>query len=259
MIRRALTTAVALATILAAAACAGGPTSRSRAAATRVSSPARMYVAIGASETRGVGTDNHLRQAWPQDLFRALPAGYTLVNFGIDGATVADALAQELPLARTLHPALATVWLNVNDLLSGVSSARYRAQLLSLIGALRSTGATVLVANTPPLDRLPAYLACVDPAHYPGGCPGAVPRPVPTPQQVNAAVDGYNAVIASVVSQTGAVLVDLHAAGLAARARGAEPSLISGDGFHPNSAGAQLVADQFLAALNRAGGAGAHP
>jgi lysophospholipase L1-like esterase len=222
------------------------------APATGAAATPRLYVAIGASETRGQGTDNPLRQAWPQDVFRALPANYSLINLGVPGATVADALADEVPFAERLHPALVTVWLNVNDLLSLVPPDRYATQLGELIGRLRSTGATVLVANTPPLDRLPAYLACEDPSAHPGVCSDAVPRPVPAPQVVDAAVDAYNVAIAAVVAQHGARLVDLHAAGLAARARGQESSLVSADGFHPNAAGAQLVADQFAAGLRAA-------
>src|SRR5260370_38529680 len=149
MIRRSVAVVVAVFAGLALSACAGGSKSRPGGTAPKSSPPSNGYVAIGASETRGLGADNHLRQAWPQDVFRALPPGYTFVNFGIDGATVADALAQELPLARTLHPAVATVWLNVNDLLGGVPPDRYEAELLSLVSSLRGGGATVLVANTP--------------------------------------------------------------------------------------------------------------
>jgi lysophospholipase L1-like esterase len=211
--------------------------------------PRRLYVAVGASETRGEGTDNPLRQAWPQDLFRTLPAGYSFVNLGIPGATVADALAEELPLAESLRPTLVTVWLNVNDLLGLVGVDRYTSELTELISGLRSTGATVLVANTPPLDELPAYLACEDPANHPGICSPSVPQPVPPPAVVDGAVDTYNAAIAGVVTEEGATLVDLHAADLAVRARGGEAALISADGFHPNAAGAQAVADQFAAVI----------
>jgi lysophospholipase L1-like esterase len=245
-----------LATLLAGLVAVGGCTASSKSPRTLPAAgngPAGVYVAIGASETRGVGTSNPLREAWPQLVFSQLPAGYTFINLGVSGATVSDALTQELPVAQSLHPTVVTVWLNVNDLLAGVSATRFESELRSLIGSLRRAGVTVLVANTPPLDQLPAYLGCIDPATHPGGCPAAVPRPIPTPAQVDAAVEGYNSTIARVVADTGAVLVDLHAAGLAARARGQEQSLISADGFHPNSAGARVIADQFVAALRRAG------
>jgi lysophospholipase L1-like esterase len=61
-------------------------------------------------------------------------------------------------------------------------------------------------------------------------------------------VDAYNAAIARVAAATGAVLVDLHGAGLTARQSGTEASLVSSDGFHPSDAGHALVAKAFAAA-----------
>ena len=173
------------------------------------------------------------------------------MNLGITGATVSMALSAELPTALSLHPTLVTVWLNVDDLLSVVPASVYESELNTLVRALRGTGAVVLVGNTPPLDHLPAYLACLDPAHHPGGCSQYVPQPVPGPQVVDAFVDAYNAATARVAASNGAVLVDLHAAGLRAEAQGREASLVSADGFHLNAAGYQLVANAFAAALPR--------
>src|SRR5205807_10567600 len=46
-------------------------------------------------------------------------------------------------------------------LIAGVSPGDYEAELADLVHRLRRNGATrVLVANTPDLDRLPAYLRC---------------------------------------------------------------------------------------------------
>jgi lysophospholipase L1-like esterase len=61
-------------------------------------------------------------------------------------------------------------------------------------------------------------------------------------------VDAYNAAIARVAASTGAILVDLHAAGLAARQNGTEASLVGSDGFHPSDAGHALVAKAFATA-----------
>ena len=38
----------------------------------------------------------------------------------------------ELPAALAVHPTVASVWLNVNDLVQGVSAADYGAQLRQL-------------------------------------------------------------------------------------------------------------------------------
>ncbi|MGH9156542.1 MAG: GDSL-type esterase/lipase family protein, partial [Acidimicrobiales bacterium] len=65
-------------------------------------------------------------------------------------------------------------------------------------------------------------------------------------------VDAYNAATAAVARRQQAILVDLHAAGLAARAAGTEPGLVSADGFHPSTEGYALVARTFADALRAA-------
>jgi len=205
--------------------------------------PPVVYVSVGASETTGVGSDQPLRDAWPRVLHRtALPPGAIHVNMGIPGATVAQALAEEVSGALEARPNLITVWLNVNDIIAGVSPATYEAQLDSLLRQLRRSATTrVLVANTPPLDQLPAYQL------------GRVLADLPAPEAVRQIVDEYNAAIARAVQRQGAFLVDLHAVGMAARAAGTETSFISRDGFHPSTAGHARVAEAFAEVLKASG------
>ena len=205
--------------------------------------PPPVYVAVGASETTGVGSDQPLRDGWPRVLHRtALPPGSVFVNMGIPGATVAQALAEEVNDALAARPHLVTVWLNVNDMNRGVAPAEYERQLDTLVRLLRAGGSTrVLVANTPPLDRLPAYQA------------GRVLGVVPGPEAVQQLVAAYNDAIARVVERQAALLVDLHAVGMAARAAGTEAQMISRDGFHPSTAGHAAVAAAFADVLRRSG------
>jgi acyl-CoA thioesterase-1 len=205
--------------------------------------PPPVYVSVGASETTGVGSDQPLRDAWPRVLHRtALAPGAIHVNMGIPGATVAQAIAEEAPTTLDARPHLVTVWLNVNDIIAGVSPATYETQLESLVRQVRRSATTrVLVANTPPLDQLPAYQL------------GRVLANLPSPEELNAVVAQYNAAIARVVQRQGAFLVDLHAVGMAARAAGTEASFISRDGFHPNTAGHARVAEAFAEALKASG------
>lgn len=205
--------------------------------------PQPVYVAVGASETTGQGSDQPLRDAFPRILHRtALPAGSVFVNMGIPGATVAQALAEELTQALAVRPNLVTVWLNVNDMGRGVSAADYERQLDTLVKGLRRGGATrVLVANAPPLDRLPAVVN------------GRSTGNVPSPEAVAQLTDAYNAAVTRVVDRQGAFLVDLHAAGLAARAAGTEAGLVSADGFHPSTAGHAAVAAAFADVLRSSG------
>ena len=264
----ALALAVALALALATAACSGedegGETGAGTGNGETVGSappvqeaptgPPPVYVAVGASETTGIGAEVPLRDAWPRVLFRtAMPENTIFVNMGIPGATVAQALREELPLALEQRPTVATVWLNVNDIIAGVTAAEFERDLGTLVKQLRRGGATrVLVANAPPLDHLPAYLPCrPDPPS--SAPPGRFEAGVPAPDMVNTLVSDFNLATARVVEREGAHLVDLFAVGMAARQAGIEQALVSNDGFHPNSGGYQRVATAFADVLQRTG------
>src|SRR5205807_9389393 len=122
------------------------------------SGPAAVYVAVGASESVGIGAQDPGSQAWTQVFYRtALPRAAVFVNLGIPGATVAQALGEEVPQALASHPNVVTVWLNANDLIKGVPAATYGTELRSLLVRRRSTGAYVLLATTPPLDHRHLY------------------------------------------------------------------------------------------------------
>ena len=221
---------------------------------TALGGPGPVYVSVGASETAGIGADQPLREGWPRLLFRtALPSTTSFVNMGIPGATVAQAIREELPMAVALRPSLVTVWLNVNDILAGVTVDRFEREMDTLLRALRRDGATrLLVANVPPLDRLPSYLAC-RPSPPPGSGPCRLPATPPAPDAVNRLVDDFNDATARLVERHGAHLVDLHALGVGARQAGTDATLISGDGFHPSTAGHAAVAGAFADVLRATG------
>ena len=203
--------------------------------------PPRVYVAVGASETVGVGADDPATQAWPRVLHDRALAGTRFVDVGVSGATVRDALTGQLARALAEDPDVVTVWLAVNDALSLVPVADYEQSLGNLVHALRQGGRTeVLVANVPPLDRLPAYRACL-PGSGVTDVPCALPL-VPSPAEVRATVADFNAAIGRVAAREGAVLVDLSAERDLA-------SLTSDDGFHPSTRGHRVVARAFAAAL----------
>src|SRR4030081_1002212 len=156
--------AVRLATAaLTLSACMTAPATGARPATSASAAAPVVYAAIGASETYGIGASDRYRQAWPQVFFNdVLPKSAVLYNFGIPGATAAQALHDEVPAAAAVHPTVVTVWLNVNDLIGGVAAPAYEAQLRQVLRELRHGGqARVLVANTPDLAQLPAYRACL--------------------------------------------------------------------------------------------------
>jgi lysophospholipase L1-like esterase len=223
---------------------------KSAPASTPRSSPeprAIIYAALGASETVGVGTSDPTRQSFPQLLYLRLPRTAVYYNFGLPGETTSAALKDELPAALAVRPTLATVWFNVDDIAAGVGVGDYESRLDQLVGPLTRAGATrVLIANTPRVDRLPAYLAC-RPNPPPGVKCALGQVTLPPPEQVVALVDAYNAAIARVAARHGATVVDL--AGQAADTLDQHPDYLSGDGLHPSAKGAAAIAAAFAAAL----------
>jgi lysophospholipase L1-like esterase len=242
----------AVATAAAALAACGTAQTTPAIAPGPVLAPAGMpvvFAALGASETAGAGLSDmslQLRAAWPQLFFNAaLPRAATYYNYGVGGITAAEALQLEVPAALAVHPTLATVFFTLNDLVRGVSSARFEADLDVIVHALRQGGrATVLVANTPHLEDLPAYRACLSPLRA-STCPFPTPVTVPPPSEVAALVDAYDAAAARVAAREGAILVDLAANSADVIAR---PELVAEDGFHPSPLGHAEIARLFAVA-----------
>lgn len=199
-----------------------------------------VYVAVGASETVGVGADRPAAEAWPRVLHDTALREARYVNVGVSGSTVSEALSEQLPQALAADPDVVTVWLAVNDITHLVPVEAYEQQLRTLVHALRQDGRTeVLVANVPPVQDLPAYRACLPGAAHAEDCPLPV---VPSEAQVVAVVDDFNAAVDRVVRAEGAVLVDVSGSRDLTR-------LTSTDGFHPSTRGHRLVARSFAHAL----------
>ncbi len=198
-------------------------------------------MAVGASETVGVGADDPVRQAWPRVLHdSALPAA-TYVNVGVSGGTVAGALTSQLPAALAAEPDVVTVWLAVNDLVAAVPVRAYERRLGRLVHRLRGGGSTeVLVGNVPDLWRLPAYRAC-QPGSQETGEPCLLPV-VPSEREVRDQVRRFNAAVRRVAAAEGARLVDLSRVDDLS-------GLTSADGFHPSTAGHRRLAAAFAAEL----------
>ncbi len=181
------------------------------------------YVAIGASDTVGVGAGSPESESWPAVLWRQLPPGSKLVNLGVSGTLLHEAIEQQAPVAVDMNPDLITVWLSVNDYTGRVRLEQYESDLDRLLEQLRSqTGAVILVGNLPDLSMLPiaARLGLRD-------------------------VDRWNATIAGVTARHQATLVDLHDTW---REVAEHPEYISSDGFHPSTSGYRRLADIFYAA-----------
>jgi lysophospholipase L1-like esterase len=178
----------------------------------------------------GVGADDPATQSWVAVLATHLPRGSTLHNFGISGILLGDALVKELPSAVATHPNLVTVWNAVNDLKAPVRLATYAHQLAVLLQTLHTqTHAAVFVGNVPDLSLVPAF--------------HAVPAAT-----LDATVAQWNAAIAAVAARYGATVVDLYAP---SRDLASHPEYISGDGFHPSTAGYRDEAATFWRTILR--------
>lgn len=224
--------------LLTATACSS-PEGSGRAGSGQPAPEPTVYVAVGASETVGVGADVPAVEAWPRVLHDSSLPESRLVNVGVSGSTVSGALEAQVPRALAAEPDVVTVWLAVNDVVARVPVAEYERRLGELVGALRADGATVLVGNVPPLWRLPIYRACLPGVTDAGPC--TLPY-VPTEESVRALVRAYNDAIDRVVETTGATLVDLSAERSLTR-------LVSEDGFHPSTAGHREIAEAFAQRL----------
>lgn len=187
------------------------------------------YVAIGASDTYGVGADDPQTQNWPADLSTLLGQRMRLINLGVPNIDVHAALGVELPIALDAHPALVTIWLAVNDLADNVPVASYAHDLDLLLTHLRAAvpHARIAVANVPDLTLLPRFKSY-------------------DVQTLRTQILAYNTVIASIVARHSALLVNLYQSDLAQH-----PEYISSDGFHPNTIGYTQVAQLFYQVLKR--------
>jgi len=215
MHRRRLLLGLPALALLGVAACQGN--GRTEAAARPLT-----YVAIGASDSAGVGANVPDQESWPAVLQRRLPPGSQLVNLGISGSLLHQALDQQLPIALDSDPDLVTVWLAVNDFVARVPLDQYAPDLDRLLGALRDgTRATVLVGNIPDLGTLPS-----------------------ASRFDLRDLDQWNAAIDETTRRHGATLVDLRATW---REVAQHPEYISSDGFHPSTIGYRRLADLFYA------------
>jgi len=200
---------------------------------TSTSTPAFRYVAIGASDTVGVGATDPATGAWPARLAARLPAGTDYVNLGVSGSLAAQAGHEQVPRAVALRPQLVTIWLAVNDLNASIGPAEYATALRSVMDPLVSgTSARIFVGSVPDLRTVPAY-AGTDQA-------ALLER-----------ITAYNAAIAAIAigSPSRVTVVDLFT--------GSGPLVsamtVSADGFHPSDAGYALIADRFAKAIAGAG------
>lgn len=189
------------------------------------------YVAIGASDTFGIGTSDPYMENWPTDLSDKLTQNVHLINLGIPGTTLHAALSLELPVALDSHPKLITIWLGVNDIADKVPVNSYSHDLDILLTRLQTgaTSARILIANIPDLTLLPYF------ASY-------------NQQDLHNVIDEYNLAIAHAAQQHNVILVNMSQQNYNLRAH---PEYISNDGLHPTDLGYSQIAELFYKTLQQ--------
>ena len=192
------------------------------------------YVAIGASDSFGIGTSDPYSQNWPTDLADKLGQNVHLINLGIPGITLHDALNVELPVALDSHPELVTIWLGVNDIVDHVQINSYSHDLDFMLKRLRSQSpsARILIANIPDLTLLP-YFALYN------------------QQLLHQQIEQYNATIVHEAQQYHAFLVDLSQQNYNLREH---PEFIGNDGLHPTDLGYMQIAELFYKTFQQSRG-----
>jgi len=191
------------------------------------------YVAIGASDTVGVGASDPATGSWPARVATLLPPGSAFVNVGVSGSIALQARTAQLPGALAQRPTVVSIWLAVNDMNATIEPASFASDLGAIVDALVSgTAAKIFVGNVPDLRSVPAYKDADKAALF-------------------RLIGAYNAAIAAIVAKyPGRVFaVDLFTGS----ADLVSTITVSGDGFHPSDAGYQLIADRFAAAMRSAG------
>ena len=206
----------------------------SSAPATATVGPGTKYVAIGASDTVGVGASDPAKGSWPALLAARLPAGsppYT--NLGVAGSLALQAVSQQLPGAIAQKPTLVSVWLAVNDLNATIEPDSFAGSLGQIVdGLVQRTDATIFVGNVPDLRTVPVYASA-------------------DKTRLLAGIQAYNDAIAAIAARNPArvKVVDLFAGSAAL----VSTATVSQDGFHPSDEGYQLIAERFASAMRANG------
>jgi len=191
------------------------------------------YVAIGASDTVGLGATDPATGSWPARVAKLLPPGSAFVNVGVSGSIALQAGTAQLPGAVAQKPTVVSIWLAVNDMNATIEPASFANDLGAIVDALVSgTEAKIFVGNVPDLRPVPAYKDADKVALF-------------------KLITAYNGAIAAIAAKyPGRVVgVDLFTGS----AELVSTITVSGDGFHPSDAGYQLIADRFIAAMKANG------
>lgn len=191
------------------------------------------YIVIGDSTGAGQGAQDGGDVATQTAEFLARDHRVTLYNLAVSGARMRDILDEQTPRAAALKPDIVLIAAGANDSTHFTPSAEVARDLAGIIAGLRAANPQVKIVAT--------------------GCPymGSIPR-FAQPLRWFAGTQGrrINAAIVPVLNRYGVVNADIdHATG---PAFSQDPSLFSGDRFHPDNRGYALWTTVLDHALDQA-------
>ncbi len=190
--------------------------------------------ALGDSYT--IGTSVRPTERWPDQLARALgsdePTLDLTTNLGVNGATSADLIRDQLPALERLSVEFASLLIGVNDVVRGVELEQYEANAGLILDRLlaRLAPARILTVS------IPDYTVTPTGADY--GDPG----------QQHDAIVAANDAMARLASERGIAHVDIFDLSLRA---GHDRSLVADDGLHPSGAQYALWVQRILPVTER--------
>ena len=186
------------------------------------------YVALGDSLTAGkgdAGRDGH-QVGWAQRLADILSvrtaARCRLTNLAVDGVTVSQVLADQLPAVAGTRPDLLSVTVGMNDIRArGFDEMGFKAALGQLLEVLAATEAAVLTCTLPDITAIMEL--------SPEMAEIARERTRQASDIIREQAESYGAVCLDLWSLPGIT----------------DPDLYSPDRVHPNSRGHQFMAAAF--------------
>src|SRR4051794_39328665 len=193
----------------------------------------RRFVALGDSQTEGVGDDlnpDGSERGWADRFAARLAAEEPEIlyaNLAVRGARIAEVRARQLAPALALEPDLASVVAGINDVIRprfDLDAAL--AEMDAMQGALRAAGATVLTVTFP------------------------VASSTPFARLTTGRLRRFNAGLRAVAEERGALLLDLERVPQAG-----DPRLWTDDRLHLNAGGHAGLAAAMATLVEPEGGA----
>lgn len=177
------------------------------------------YVALGDSTVFGAGASSP-DATYVARLGASLRAAYPLVrvvNLGMNGATAAEVLSEQVSQAVGLRPDLVTLSVGPNDIIGGRNITAFEANLAGIFETLQGQSRAAVVANLiPDMAIAPRFTEL---------------EKIVVEQETIA----FNAVLKQDAARYGVRIVDLY--GPSRNQVPNHPELVSGDGYHPSDQG----------------------